>query len=240
MTQMYEVLADELTLLKQVGVLTDPITGRELGIQQGAGKIYLKGETVPESVISPNLLAALNDEDHPSHASAVRKLKKAESEEEKVALARRLALPFEGYDEMSDDDILAAMVVLPSSTIQRIKEYEGEHEGREKIMLYNIGFGEGPTDRLEGNAGSQLDEEASGDDTKAVSKLTTRNVDGSDVTIGDGITGTGDPQIPHGSRSEEEEGEDGEKKPAARRRSRRARPANKQAQDKPAEGGDDE
>jgi hypothetical protein len=234
---MYEVLSEELTVLKQVGTLTDPITGRELGIQQGAGKVYLKGETVPASLVSPLAIEALNDESHPAHESVSRKLKKATTEEEKVALARRLGLPFEGYDEMDEDDILAAMRVMPSSTIQRIKEYELAHEGRETITLYNVGFGEGPMDRVEGKVGSQLDEENSGDDTKATSKLTTREVGESDVTIGDGITGTGDPQIPHGSRSEgdDEEGS----KPAARRRSRRARPANKTQQDKDkAEGGE--
>lgn len=216
----YEITVDELTLLKKVGVLTDPITGRELGIQQGAGKIYLKGEIVPASQVSPLLIAALEDSDHPQHESVSKKIREV-SDDPRSNVDVRLGVPFNGYDEMDEEDILAALAVLPSATVQAVKEYEGTlGEPRERILNYSIGWGQDPNARQEGRVGSELDEESRDAADKASAKLTTREVTEEGVTPGEGITGTGDPDVPHGAVKAAEESE--EAKPT-RRRSRRTR-----------------
>lgn len=231
----YEVLVDELTVHKAVGTLTDPITGRELGIQQGSGKTYFKGEVIPASDVSPLLIQALEDEDHPSHDSASKKLAVAGSSEAKLNTSQRLGMPFAGYDDMDEEDIVSAMSVLPSRAIQSVKRYESENENRERIVHFNVGFGESPQDRQEGRVGSELDEDGRDDADKVAADLTTREVPEEGVVqVGDGITGTGDPAIPHGSQKEE-----GEKKPASRRRSRRTRSASQQGGDEGSGSGDD-
>lgn len=235
MADSYEIISDEYTVLRQVGVLTDPTTGRELGIQQGAGKVYLKGEVIPASDISPATIEALEDEDHPSHAYVARQIR-AVSDEPHLDTARRLGVPFDGYSDMDEEDILAALQVLPSATVSAVKQYEAEQDDpRERIVHFSVGFGQDPLARQEGRVGSELDEEGRDESDKPVADLTTREVpEEGTVQIGDGITGTGDPQIPHGSRAEEEE------KPAPRRRSRRTR-AQQSSDEGDKEGsGDDE
>lgn len=214
----YEVLVDQLTVHRMVGELVDPISGRVVGRQNGQGKTYFLGEVIPADAISPDYTEALEDEDHPAHESLSKKLKPV-SADARQNVAQRLGVPFEGYDEMDEDEVLAAMRNLPSPTIQRIKEYEsGAGEGRERIVNYSIGFGESPTDRQEGLVSSDLDEDGRDESDKAVARLTTREVPEEGlVQPGEGITGTGDPAIPYGSGQEDEE-----EKPKARR-SRRKR-----------------
>lgn len=236
MATAYKVLVDEYTVHKKVGELTDPITGRLLGIQQGSGKVYFKDELIPESAVSPLIVEALEDEDHPSHEYLAARLEKTSGDASQNT-ALRLGVPFAGYDDMDEEEVLAALVNLPSATIAAVKRYESENENRERIAQYNVGFGESPTDRQEGRKGSDLDEEGSGNEEKAVSDLTTREVPEEGlVQVGDGITGTGDPQIPHGSQKEDGDG----KKPAARRRSRRQRPAASGGDSGGSGSGDDE
>jgi hypothetical protein len=231
MADSYEILADELTVHKQVGELRDPQTGEITGIQQGAGQVYLKGEVIPASEVSPLVKDALENEDDPNHESMSRKIR-AVSDEPRQNTALRLGVPFAGYDDMDEDEILAALRVLPSDTVQAIKHYEAElDEPRERIIHYNIGFGQSPTDREEGRLGSELDEEGRDNSVKAVADLTTREVpEEGIVQRGDGFTGTGDPQIPHGSRKEKDQQDEDEPLAGAgssRRRNRRARPVHK-------------
>lgn len=217
----YEVLVDELTVHRKVGDLIDPVSGQVLGIQQGQGETFYKGEVIPEDNVSPILIEALENEDHPSHDSVVLKIK-ATTGDASQNLAVRLGLPFEGYDEMDEDAVMAAIVNLPSPTISRIKEYEGANEGRERILNYSVGFGESPEDRQLGNVGSQLDEEARDSVEKATARLTTREVPEEGlVQQGEGVTGIGVPEKPYG---EKKEGEDSGKGMAGARRGRRARP----------------
>lgn len=219
----YEVLVDELTVHKQIAELTDPITGRVIGIQQGGGKTYFKGEVVPADAVSPFLVEALEDKNHPSYESVSRKLK-ASSGDSSENTALRLGLPFEGYEDMDEDAILASMVVLPSPTIQRIKEYERVNSARSRIMDYNIGFGESPEDRALGIVGSPLDVSNRDDSDKAVARLTTREVPKSGVVQqGEGITGIGVPDKPYGETKEAEEADDDDAPRPNARKGRRPR-----------------
>jgi len=217
----YEVLVPELTVHKAVGILKDPITDKEIGVQQGQGKIYLQGEVIPAGDVSPLLLAALENEDHPSHDSVCKKLAKAGTNEASVNTGARLGLPFEGYDDMDEAEIVAAMRVLPSRAISAVKRYESLREDpRDLIVNYSVGHGESPTDRLKGRVGSKRGPAAEG---KKASNLTTREVSEDDVQLGEGITGSvGDVPIPHGSIKEAAGEDEADDKPKPRR-SRRTR-----------------
>lgn len=217
----YEVLVDELTVHKAVGTLTDPITGRELGIQQGSGKTYFKGEVIPASDVSPLLIQALEDEDHPSHDSASKKLAVAGSSEAKLNTSQRLGMPFAGYDDMDEDQIVALLPNLPSATVTQLREYEAtQKEPREAIVGFNIGYGESAIARQEGKVHGGLDEEGRDNANKRVAELRTREVpEDGPVVPGEGITGTGDPQQAHFADADS----DDKPKGARARRGRRQR-----------------
>lgn len=208
----YEVLVDELTVHRDIGELRDPVTKEIIGTQQGQGKVYFKGEVIPAALVGSSYKTALEDSDHPAHESVSRKLR-ATNADQKTDLSRRLGLPFDGYDDMSEDEIVGAMANLPSVTVQSIKEYEAANENRSAIVEFSVGFGETPGAREAGEVGSDLDAENSGDSEKAVSDLTTREITDKGVRRGEGITGTGDPEKAPGSTK------------IAQRRQRRARAA---------------
>jgi hypothetical protein len=211
------VLADEVTLYREVGKLTDPTTGEVTGRQNGRGYVAFKGDVVPASEITPDILNALDDEDHPSHEAVSKRLERVSADADLDASAH-LGAPFEGYKEMSEEEVVAAMRHLPSATIQRIKSYEEDRENRPKIVGYVIGYGESAVARQEGDK-SVVGELGETNEDKTAASLTTREVpDDGPVVPGDGITGTGEPQIPHGSRTEAKSGS------KSKRSGRRARP----------------
>lgn len=219
MADVYEVLTPEYTIHRKVGDLIDPVSGNNVGSQNGRGATYVKGETIRAEEITPDILDALEDENHPSHAYVSKRLKKASGDPQQN-LRERLGLPFDDYDSMDEADVLAVMRHLPSAAIQRVKEYEAQHgEGREEIVNYSIGFGESPVDRQEGRVSSDRDEP---DENKAVRRVKTREVPEKGVVEpGEGFTGTGDPQVPHGAAADEED-EEGGTTGAARSSSKRA------------------
>ena len=210
MANTYEVLVPELTLHKSVGDINDPFTGEKVGVQNGRGETWYQGEKVEEADISQDVLDALNDKDHPSHEAVSKRLKKASGDAESN-LSVRLGVPFAGYDDMEEDDIVAAMRVLPSAAQQRIKDYESTRdEPRERIVDYNIGFGESSIERQEGLVSGDVVEEGDERDPEAKpsARLKTRTVpDEGPVEPGEGITGTGDPERAYGTEKDEEPGD---------------------------------
>lgn len=216
----YEVLVPEYTVHQEVGQLTDPLTGRVTGIQQGQGKTYIKGDLIPESAVSPLVIDALNDEDHPSHEYVAKRLKKTT----RSATGQEVREPFAGYDDLEEDQIVALLPNLPSATLTQLKEYEATRdEPRDSIVGYNIGFGESPRARQEGRIQGGLDEEGRDNAEKRVADLRTREVpDEGPVVPGEGITGTGDPQRAH---FEDADAEGDKPKGSRQRRGRRQRSA---------------
>lgn len=205
----YEVLVDELTLHKTVGEINDPFSGEKIGVQNGRGETFFKGEKVDESDISQDVLDALNDDDHPSHEAVSKRLKKSSGDAEEN-LAVRLGLPFAGYDDMEEDDIVVAMRVLPSAAQQRIKDYEAKRDDpRERIVNYSIGFGESSIERQEGTVSGDVVEPGDERDPEAkpTARLKTRTVpDEGPVEPGEGITGTGDPELAYGTEKDDDAG----------------------------------
>jgi hypothetical protein len=228
----YKVLVDELTVHKAVRPLTHPITGESMGWQQGAGETWFLDEVIPAESINPEWAEALDsgDEDNPLY-SDLSKVLEPSSDEPALNEAYRMGLPFEGYDDMEEDDILAAMRVLPSPAVMRIKDWENTRgdDAREAITQFNIGFGEGPDDRQMGRVGQAEDEET--DDNKAVRRMQTRYApEGEPLIHGEGITGTGEPPVEPGTAAAKEEDDEGDDTPKKSTRSgRRPRPKSKPA-----------
>lgn len=220
----YEVLVDELTVHRGVKTLVDPVTKEIVGEQQGAGKTYYRGEIIPEDAVSSLTKEIVGDKDHPAHDSVIKKLKKV-SKGEKVDLAIRLSLPFDGYDDLDEDEIIALFKASPSSLVQAIKSYETSNKNRSRIIDYSIGLQESPMDRQEGREGSDLVDEDDRDEDKVTERLTTREVDDDgEVTPGEGITGAtaSRPRTPGSTK-----GESTANSPAARRSRRKRTPGAK-------------
>jgi|GraSoiStandDraft_46_1057282.scaffolds.fasta_scaffold37328_3 hypothetical protein len=202
----YEVLVDELTVHKAVRELQHPITGEKIGYQQGAGETWFLGEVIPADAINPEWVEALESGEGEMYEALSQKLKPS-SDEPSLNEAYRMGLPFEGYDDMDEDEILAAMRVLPSPAVIRIKDWEMSHGDRQSIMHFNIGFREAPDDR---NSGRLSPEEAEGDENKPVRAMQTRSFDAEsgEFTHGEGITGSGDPQVAPGTAAAQEESDE--------------------------------
>lgn len=227
----FEVLVPQLTVHREVTVLRDT-DGSVVGRQNGRGKTYFLGEVIPIDEVSPDYREALEDPDHPTHDVVSKKLKPVGNEPyEDTKL--RLGIPFEGYEDMDEDEIISAMRHLPSPAIQRIKQFESQNENRFSIVNYNISTGESPNDRAEGRVGSEV---AEPDDDKEAANISTREVpDSGPVIPGEGITGTGDPQVEPGSSKEKARKPanlKGARDRAASRRGRRERQTEESSDDK--------
>lgn len=224
----YKVLVDELTVHKTVSRLPQP--DGSVIYQNGLGDTYYRGEVIPDDAIADDWREALQSGEG-SFAEGLKSKLEVSSGDESSSSAR-LGVPFEGYDEMEEDDVLNAIRNLPSAAVNRVKEYEAQRDNpRERITQFNIGFGESPVDRQEGRVSSDLQDTNT---DKAAAQISTREVPEEGLVVpGEGITGTGDPQLAFGSRKAKEEGEPaGDIKGTGRvaRRGRRDR------QPKPPEG----
>ena len=218
----YKVLVDELTVHQTVNQLPQP--DGSITYQNGLGQTYYRDEVVPDDKIAEDWKEALESGEGSLAESLGKKLEKT-SDEGSTDLGRRLGVPFAGYDDMEEDDVLNAMKSLPSAAINRIKEYESQRDDpRQRIVTYNIGYGESAVDRQEGRVSSDLQDT---DENKASARLTTREVpEDGPVVPGEGVTGTGDPQVAYGSKKDEEPGDiKGAGKPTRRgRRDRQPKP----------------
>jgi hypothetical protein len=146
---------------------------------------------------------------------------------------------------MDEEDILAAMRVLPSAAVQRMKDWEAAKgdDAREAIADFNIGYGEGPDDRQSGRLSPEESDEV--DDTKPVRAIQTRDgsQEGEPVVHGEGITGTGEPQVAPGTAAAKEAEDDSSSSGGRVRRTgggragRRPRPATKKAPESKEGGG---
>ena len=213
MTKNYEVVGGEVTLHRDVRPLINPMTGEPRGFQLGMGRTYPEGAVVSGDAIASSYVRALEDSDHPLHEIFSAKLKPV-SDDPTDNLAA-FGEPFADYDEMEAENVVQAMRVLPSATIQLIKEYEAGKENRPEIVNYNIGLGEHPTAR------ATQPEEVEQDENKAVREMTTTEVTEDGIELGEGVTGSGMPQVPPGFKKRSA----GETKTPVQRRGRRARPA---------------
>jgi hypothetical protein len=221
----YKVLQDEVTVHQTIAKLPQP-DGSTI-YQNGLGETYYRDEVIPDDKVAEDWREALESGEGRLFDSLSKVLEKS-SDDDSSSAGGRLGVPFAGYDDMDEDDVLNAMKALPSAAISRIQEYESQRdEPRQRIIGYSIGFGESAIDRQEGKVSSDLQDT---DESKPVARVNTREVpEEGPVVPGEGITGTGDPQIAFGTRDEKEKG-DVKGSGSTRRRGRRDR------QPKPPEG----
>lgn len=221
----YKVLVDELTVHKTIAKLPQP--DGSVIYQNGLGQTYYRDEVIPDDDVAEDWREALE-----SGEGALAESLSGKLEAGGEATDRKANAPFEGYDDMEEDDVLNAMRSLPSGTVARIQEYEAQRdEPRDRITGYNVGFGESAMDRQENKVGSDVQE---GDENKAVRNLKTREVpEDGPVEAGEGITGTGDPQVAYGAAKAKEEGGSGGDVKGTGTRARRGR---RDRQPKPPEG----
>jgi hypothetical protein len=192
----YKVLADEVTVHQTIASLPQP-DGSVIH-QNGLGQTYFRDEVIPDDKVAVDWREALDSGEGVLHDSLSKVLEQS-SDDASESSSARLGVPFAGYDDMDEDDVLNAMKALPSAAMLRIKEYEGQRdEPRQRIIGYNIGFGESSIDRQEGRVSSDLQDT---NEDKASARINVREVpDEGPVVPGEGITGTGDPQMSYGSR----------------------------------------
>jgi hypothetical protein len=192
----YKVLADEVTVHQTIASLPQP-DGSVIH-QNGLGQTYFRDEVIPDDKVAVDWREALDSGEGVLHDSLSKVLEQS-SDDVSESSSARLGVPFAGYDDMDEDDVLNAMKALPSAAMLRIKEYEGQRdEPRQRIIGYNIGFGESSIDRQEGRVSSDLQDT---NEDKASARINVREVpDEGPVVPGEGITGTGDPQMSYGSR----------------------------------------
>lgn len=198
----YTVIADEVTVHATVAKLPQP--DGSFVYQNGMGETYYRGDVIPDDKVAEDWKEALSSGEGSMHDSLSQVLE--EGGKEGTLSEARLGRPFDGYDDMEEDDVLAAMRNLPSAAITKIQEYEASRdEPRERITTYDIAHGESSIDRQEGKVSSDVQET---NPDKASARLTTRDVpEDGPVTPGEGVTGTGDPQIAYGSKKDEEKGD---------------------------------
>lgn len=191
----YKVLVDEVTVHKTVAKLPQP--DGSVIYQNGLGQTYYRDEVIPDGAVADDWREALESGEGELNDSLSKVLE--QSSDESGSSAARLGVPFDGYDDMDEDDILAAMRNLPSAAVNRMKEYEGQKDDpRQRIVGYSVGFGESAVDRQEGRVSSDLQDT---DENKASARINTREVPEEGLVVpGEGITGTGDPQTSYGSR----------------------------------------
>ena len=196
----YKVLVDELTVLRTISKLPQP-DGSTI-YQNGLGQTYYRDEVIPDEEVAEDWREALESGEGKLGESLSKKLEATGGD----PTDRKSNAPFDGYDDMEEDDVLVAMRSLPSAAVNRIKEYEErQDEPRERIVQYNVGFGESLMDRQLSKVGSDVQE---ADENKAVRNITTRDVpEDGPVVPGEGVTGTGEPQLSYGARKAREEGE---------------------------------
>lgn len=60
-----------------------------------------------------------------------------------------LSEPVEGYDELSDAEVLDQLRNLSSEDVSKVKEYEAANKGREEVLEFNVASKEAPSERVE-------------------------------------------------------------------------------------------
>lgn len=227
----YKVLQDEVTVHQTIAKLPQP-DGSTV-YQNGLGETYYRDEVIPEEKVAEDWREALESGEGTLFDSLSKVLEKSSDDS---STAARLGVPFAGYDDMEEDDVLTAMRNLPSAAIQRIKEYEESRDDpRERITGYNISSGESAVDRQEGKVSSDLQDT---DESKPVARIATREVPDEGLVVpGEGITGTGDPQTSYGTKDEEDDKGKGDVKGSGSTRRRGRRDRQPKPQEGPAEPG---
>ena len=102
----YKVLVDELTVHRTIAKLVQ--ADGSVVYQNGLGQTYYRDEVIPDETLRRTVREVLESGEGPLYESMSQKLE--QSSDESGGQAARLGVPFAGYDEMEEDDVLTAMV----------------------------------------------------------------------------------------------------------------------------------
>jgi hypothetical protein len=172
--------AGEVQVPRAAGEWYD-VNGNHLGYRNEQ-ITYYEGEVIPDEDVSPQVQEALENGD--PHIS--RLLEKVGGEGQ-LNEERRAGLPFDGYDNLSVEDVVAALRVLPAEAGNRVKAYERARQNRPEIVQFDSGRLEGPADRVSGQIGSQHTEPVE----KPQADQVTRSVEDDSVVQGTSVLGEG-------------------------------------------------
>jgi len=164
------------------------MNGNEVGYDH-LNHTYYNGEIIPNEKISPVVIEKLKSTDE--NDKAAQRLQKVlvevDENGESLDLKRRLGVPFEGYDDMEEDDIVAALHFLPGEAVQAVKDYEATRETpRYKVTSFNVGRRDNNFERVAGDpVRSSVRQDAA--EGKASAALVTREVGEDTVQVGEGL-----------------------------------------------------
>lgn len=178
--------AGELIVPKSLGEIKD-VNGEFAGYKH-VSKTYFEGEVISRDDVSPAIVEALKNGDEwiSSRLEEV-------SDDASLNISARAGLPFEGYDDLSEEEVVTALRSLPGAAVAAIKAYEAERENRPEIVEYNAGLFEAPSDRVRGLVGGEYQEATP---TRA-GDVVTREVDveAGTVVVGENDIGQGGYEI---------------------------------------------
>lgn len=149
--------------------------------------VYYNDEIIPDEKVSPVIKELLEDNDENNvRAKRLRdRLVAVDENGERLDLKRRLGIPFEGYDDMDEDEIVAALHFLPGQTVQAVKDYEATKENRYKITSFNAGTRDNNFERVVGDP-VKSSQRQDAEEKSATSELVTREVDVDAGTVVEG------------------------------------------------------
>lgn len=207
----YRVLVPELSVPRSIGELRD-IYGNVVG-HSHVNRTYFEGDVLEESDVSPVVQEQVDSGEYT----------RLEKVSDNVDAGPASAAPITGYNDLSVEQVRGLFDHLPSETINRIKDYEREHENRPEISEYSVGLGEASVDRLQGNVGSERVDATE----KTTAEVTTREVGENDVQFGESLTGDGQPDVEPGTAkrreaSSDDNSDDSSSAPAPKRARRKA------------------
>jgi hypothetical protein len=172
--------AGEVQVPRAASELFD-VNGNHLGFRH-ENRVYFEGEVIPDEDVSPVVQKQV--ENGGLHVSS---LLEYVNEDGQLRDAQRAGVPFEGYDDLSVEDVVNAMRVLPGEAAGAVKRYEANKQNRPEIVLFDLGRFEGVSDRVEGNVGSPVQDATPG----VTANTVTREVGENNVTVGTDVIGGG-------------------------------------------------
>src|SRR4051795_7728670 len=99
----YKVLMDEVTVHQTVASLPQP-DGSVIH-QNGLGQTYFRDEVIPDDKVAVDWREALDSGEGALHDSLSKVLEQSKDDDSESSSAR-LGVPFAGYDDMDEDDVL--------------------------------------------------------------------------------------------------------------------------------------
>lgn len=173
--------AGEVQVLKSLGSLKD-VNGNFLAYDH-VNVTYQPGQVIPADDVSPVVIEKLESGDEYTNSL----LEFAGDGDESPGPQE----PFEGYSELSTEEVVRALATLPGVTVEKVREYEAANQNRADVVNYNYGFRESPAERYTGQVQPAPSDPV---EKPAVERVATRVTEGTEVVTGENVA-TGEPAV---------------------------------------------